>query len=114
MHRHPGFEERMRVGAGRLTVRFEDGARHLGPGDEELVVEPGRWHTAFNRSRASVRFDVEVRPAGGFRGFFDGLARWTLGVPNPTRVAALFWRHRHEVEVRGVAELAVRLLRWPR
>jgi hypothetical protein len=110
MHRHPGFEERMRVEGGRLTVRFEDGARHLGPGDGQLVVEPGRWHTAFNRSRTTVRFDVEVRPPGRLREFFDGLARWTVGVPNPTRVADLFWRHRHEVELRGVAKVAVRLL----
>ena len=106
MHRHPGFEERVRVQSGRLRIRQGEHTRRLRRGDEG-VIPPGEWHNLANRWIRPARFITEVRPAGSFRTFFDGLSALSAGIPRPAAVAVLFRRHRAEIELRPLARLTV-------
>lgn len=65
-HRHGSYAEHFEVIEGELTVHL-DGVDHVLHVSETAVAEIGALHNFSNRSGASVRFRVELRP--GHRGF---------------------------------------------
>jgi quercetin dioxygenase-like cupin family protein len=72
-HRHMGQREVMRGISGALEVVADGEPLRLGAGDE-LVLEPGTLHTLTNTADVEARCEVEYRPAGRNREWFQLIA----------------------------------------
>lgn len=69
-HRHPDQTETYRCSAGRLHLTLGDDEVVLDPGGT-VTVHPGVVHSLVNRGDDTVRCEVEYRPAGRNRAWFQ-------------------------------------------
>ena len=69
---HPNQEERFEVVSGTLGLMV-DGEDHLLGSGEVLVVPPESRHLPRNAGEGEVCFVAEVRPAGRFEEFLEGI-----------------------------------------
>jgi quercetin dioxygenase-like cupin family protein len=74
-HRHTKQSEHFRCISGTLDVTIAGTPRRLVPGDE-LVLAPGTLHTLQNLGDTEVHCEVEYRPAGRNREWFQMIAAY--------------------------------------
>jgi mannose-6-phosphate isomerase-like protein (cupin superfamily) len=74
-HRHTKQSEHVRCISGTLDVTVDGEPRRLGPGDE-VDLAPGTLHTLHNRGDIDVHCEVEYRPAGRNREWFQMIAAY--------------------------------------
>jgi mannose-6-phosphate isomerase-like protein (cupin superfamily) len=74
-HRHTKQSEHFRCISGALDVTVNGESRRLCPGDE-LVLAPGTLHTLQNLGDTDVHCEVEYRPAGRNREWFQMIAAY--------------------------------------
>lgn len=75
-HHHLHQEETFRCRAGTLLVDLDGTEHELGPG-EELTIPAGTVHTLTNPGAEETRCDVEYRPAGRNREWFQLIGAYT-------------------------------------
>jgi mannose-6-phosphate isomerase-like protein (cupin superfamily) len=74
-HHHAKQSEHIRCISGMLDVTVDGEPRRLCPGDE-LVLAAGTLHTLQNRGDTDVHCEVEYRPAGRNREWFQMIAAY--------------------------------------
>ena len=116
LHVHPGAEERFEVAEGRLQIKRNKEA-WVAEAGETVIVPPGTAHVWGNPFDEPAAVIVDLRPALRAETFFEtlcGLAR--DGKVDPKRnvpksllqAALLFHDYRAEIQLPGLAGLAVR------
>jgi quercetin dioxygenase-like cupin family protein len=74
-HLHPRQEERWSVVEGTVRFRHGDAERTIGPGDGEIVVEPGTAHGVAAVSESDAHLRCRVIPALRLQEFIEESAR---------------------------------------
>lgn len=74
-HRHAKQSESLRCMSGTLDITVDGDPRRLVAGDE-VVLPPGTLHTLVNLGDAEVHCQVEYRPAGRNREWFQMIASY--------------------------------------
>lgn len=120
-HLHPLQRERWWVIDGSVTFQLGSSTRVIGPGDGEMLVEPGVKHSLANTGADAVHLGCLVEPAGGLQAFLTDSAAAARegmfmkgGIPRSLKgarwAASFLKQHRGEVVMSFPPQFAQRAM----